>query len=91
MKPVTEPNVSWQEMQDKAVTLGEKRIINNYGIRNEYWEKLIHKKPMNHRKYEFKINSPEFNDLSLLVDTMHNASADVQYVILPVNGKNMTT
>ena len=29
---------------------------------------------MNHRKYEFKINSPEFNDLSLLVDTMHNAS-----------------
>ena len=42
---------------------------------------------MNHRKYEFKMNSPEFNDLSLLVDTMHNASADVQYVILPVNGK----
>ena len=33
---------------------------------------------MNHRKYEFKMNSPEFNDLSLLVDTMHNASADVQ-------------
>ena len=23
VKPVTEPNVSWQEMQDKAVTLGE--------------------------------------------------------------------
>ena len=43
MKPVTEPNVSWQEMQDK-VTLGEKRSSsNNYGIRNEYWEKLIHK------------------------------------------------
>lgn len=88
VKPVTEPNVSWQEMQDKAVTLGAKRSSsNNYGIRNEYWEKLMHKKPMNHRKYEFKMNSPEFNDLSLLVDTMHNAGANVQYVILPVNGK----
>ena len=44
VKPVTEPNVSWQEMQDKAVTLGEKRSSsNNYGIRNEYWEKLMHK------------------------------------------------
>ena len=41
VKPVTEPNVSWQEMQDKAVTLGEKRSSsNNYGIRNEYWENL---------------------------------------------------
>ena len=42
---------------------------------------------MNRRQYEFKMNSPEFKDLSLLVDTMHQAGADVQYVILPVNGK----
>lgn len=47
----------------------------------------MHKKPMNRRQYEFKMNSPEFKDLSLLVDTMHQAGADVQYVILPVNGK----
>ena len=37
---------------------------------------------MNRRQYEFKMNSPEFKDLSLLVDTMHQAGADVQYVIL---------
>ncbi|MGZ2417784.1 D-alanine transfer protein [Staphylococcus caledonicus] len=88
VSPMTKPDASWETMQDKAVQLGEKRSSSNdYGIRNEYWNKLTHKKPMNHRKYEFKMNSPEFNDLSLLVDTMHHAGADVQYVILPVNGK----
>lgn len=88
VKTITEPNASWKEMQDKAIALGEKRSSsNNYGIRNEYWKQLMHQKPMNHRQYEFKMNSPEFNDLSLLVDTMHQAGADVQYVILPVNGK----
>ncbi|MCJ1656814.1 D-alanyl-lipoteichoic acid biosynthesis protein DltD [Staphylococcus sp. NRL 16/872] len=86
--PITEPNVSWETMREKGEKLGEKRSSSNkYGIRNEYWKQLTTKKPMNHRKYEFKMNSPEFKDLSLLVDTMHQAGADVQYVILPVNGK----
>lgn len=85
---LTSPNDSWKNMSNKAVQLGEKRSTSNsYGIRNEYWKKLMHKKPMNRRQYEFKMNSPEFKDLSLLVDTMHQAGADVQYVILPVNGK----
>jgi D-alanine transfer protein len=32
-------------------------------------------------------NSPEFNDLKLLVDTLREGGADVEYVILPSNGK----
>ena len=39
------------------------------------------------RDYEFNIDSPEFQDLQLLVQTLHEAGADVQYVSIPANGK----
>ena len=45
-----------------------------------------HKRKVN-RDYEFNSNSPEFKDLELLVDTMREAGADIEYISLPSNGK----
>ena len=33
------------------------------------------------------ILTPEFDDLKLLVQTLHEAGADVQYVSIPSNGR----
>lgn len=58
---------------------------NKYGIKDEYWKLIKENRRKVRRDWEFNINSPEFNDLKLLVDTMREAGADVQYVsILPM-------
>ncbi|ANZ33846.1 D-alanyl-lipoteichoic acid biosynthesis protein DltD [Staphylococcus carnosus] len=88
VKPVTSEDASWSEIRDVATQYGEAHSKSNqYHIRDKYW-KLIkaHKRRMN-RDYEFNINSPEFADLKLLADTMHEAGADVEYISIPVNGK----
>lgn len=88
VKPIDSKNKSWKDLSKEAEKLGKDSTkTNKYGIRDEYW-KLInsHKRKIN-RDYEFNVNSPEFQDLALFVDTMNEAGADVQYIILPSNGK----
>lgn len=88
VKPVTQEGQSWEDIQKQAEKYGEARTKSNeFGIRDEYWDLIkSHKRKIN-RDYEFNINSPEFNDLALLVDTLNEVGADVEYIILPSNGK----
>ncbi|MCG7339447.1 D-alanyl-lipoteichoic acid biosynthesis protein DltD [Staphylococcus sp. ACRSN] len=86
--PINDKGKSWKGLTDLAEKHGQSQTkSNNYGIRDEYW-KLInsHKRKIN-RDYEFNVNSPEFQDLALFIDTMNEAGADVEYIILPSNGK----
>ncbi|WP_432370473.1 D-alanyl-lipoteichoic acid biosynthesis protein DltD [Staphylococcus chromogenes] len=79
---------SYQQLDKEAEQYGKAHSSTNpYRIKDAYW-KLIkeNKRPIN-RQYEFRTNSPEFRDLALLVDLMKAGNADVQYVVLPVNGK----
>lgn len=88
VKPVTNSSDSWQDMRDKAVQVGKDNTTSNqFDIRDPYWKLIKESKRKVKRNYEFNINSPEFQDLKLLVQTMHDAGADVQYVSIPVNGK----
>ncbi|MBF7017550.1 D-alanyl-lipoteichoic acid biosynthesis protein DltD [Staphylococcus durrellii] len=88
VKPINNDNGSWQTMKVDAEEYGGQHTKSNrFGIRDKYWELIkSHKRKIN-RNYEFNKNSPEFNDLALLVDTMRAAGADVQYVSIPSNGK----
>ncbi|SUK16829.1 poly D-alanine transfer protein DltD [Staphylococcus agnetis] len=85
----SKPNTkSYAQLDKEAEKYGKSRSSTNpYRIKDEYW-KLIkqNKRPIN-RQHEFHMNSPEFKDLALLVDLMKAGNADVQYVVLPVNGK----
>lgn len=88
VKPINRDYESWKEMKNDAEQYGDKHTkTNQFGIRDKYW-KLIqsHRRKIN-RNYEFNKNSPEFDDLALLVDTMRAAGADVQYISIPSNGK----
>lgn len=87
VKPVTNEKASWSEMKDKAVEIGKDNTKSNkFDIRDPYWKLIKENKRKINRDYEFNVNSPEFQDLELLVKTMKEAGADVQYVSIPSNG-----
>lgn len=74
-------------MKQKAVEIGKADTTSNkFGIRDQYWKLIQESKRKVRRDYEFNVNSPEFQDLELLVKTMRAAGADVQYVSIPSNG-----
>ncbi|HLR18546.1 MAG TPA: D-alanyl-lipoteichoic acid biosynthesis protein DltD [Staphylococcus sp.] len=86
--PIKRNGESWKSVQMKAENYGEARTqTNKYGIKDEYWDLIKNHKRKINRDYEFNIDSPEFNDLALLVDTLYEAGADVEYINLPSNGK----
>lgn len=75
-------------MRNKAEEIGKDNTKSNqYHIRDPYWKLIKGNKRKVKRDYEFNVNSPEFQDLKLLVQTMNKAGADVQYVSIPSNGK----
>ncbi|WP_436937311.1 D-alanyl-lipoteichoic acid biosynthesis protein DltD [Staphylococcus xylosus] len=86
--PITSKNDSWDDVMTEAEIYGTKHTkTNEFGIRDEYWDLIKkHKRKIN-RNHEFRENSPEFKDLELLVDTLREAGADVDYIIIPSNGK----
>ena len=86
--PITSKNDSWDDVMTEAEIYGAKHTkTNEFGIRDEYWDLIKkHKRKIN-RNHEFRENSPEFKDLELLVDTLREAGADVDYIIIPSNGK----
>ncbi|MBM2658150.1 D-alanyl-lipoteichoic acid biosynthesis protein DltD [Staphylococcus pseudoxylosus] len=86
--PITSKNDSWNDVMKEAEIYGAKHTkTNEFGIRDEYWDLIKkHKRKIN-RNHEFRENSPEFKDLELLVDTLREADADVDYIIIPSNGK----
>lgn len=86
--PITSKNDSWNYVMTEAEIYGAKHTkTNEFGIRDEYWDLIKkHKRKIN-RNHEFRENSPEFKDLELLVDTLREAGADVDYIIIPSNGK----
>ncbi|MFW0760348.1 D-alanyl-lipoteichoic acid biosynthesis protein DltD [Staphylococcus cohnii] len=88
IKPVTAQDESWKMLLNKSEQYGAKHSKSNmFKIRDEYWQLIKkHKRKVN-RDYEFNSNSPEFKDLELLVDTMREAGADIEYISLPSNGK----
>lgn len=86
--PVTSKNDSWDDVMTEAEIYGAKHTkTNEFGIRDEYWDLIKkHKRKIN-RNHEFRENSPEFKDLELLVDTLREAGADVDYIyLLTVSG-----
>ena len=88
VKPATREDASWDEMKHKAADIGKANTQSNkYDIRDPYWKLIKQNKRKIKRDYEFNINSPEFQDLKLLVQTLHAAGADVQYVSIPSNGR----
>ncbi|PTI02046.1 D-alanyl-lipoteichoic acid biosynthesis protein DltD [Staphylococcus xylosus] len=86
--PITSKNDSWDDVMTEAEIYGAKHTkTNEFGIRDEYWDLIKkHKRKIN-RNHEFRGNSPEFKDLELLVDTLREAGADFDYIIIPSNGK----
>ncbi len=79
--------LNWKVLDKEARQYGTHHSQSNpYQIKDEYWKKLKHKKSVS-RDHEFRLKSVEYDDLSLLVDTLNAAGADVQYVLIPVNGK----
>ncbi|MFI9032397.1 D-alanyl-lipoteichoic acid biosynthesis protein DltD [Staphylococcus pasteuri] len=88
VKPATDEKASWGQKKDKAEVIGKNNTkTNDYHIRDPYWKLIKENKRKINRDYEFNVNSPEFQDLKLLVQTMNKAGADVQYVSIPSNGK----
>lgn len=88
VEPITRKNDSWQSMMTQAESYGEAHTkTNQFGIRDDYWDLIKQHKRKINRNYEFRQNSPEFDDLKLLVDTLREGGADVEYIILPSNGK----
>ncbi|MBY6177854.1 D-alanyl-lipoteichoic acid biosynthesis protein DltD [Staphylococcus warneri] len=86
--PATDEKASWNQMRNKAEEIGKDNTKSNqYHIRDPYWKLIKGNKRKVKRDYEFNVNSPEFQDLKLLVQTMNKAGADVQYVSIPSNGK----
>ena len=86
--PATDEKASWSQMRNKAEEIGKDNTKSNqYHIRDPYWKLIKGNKRKVKRDYEFNVNSPEFQDLKLLVQTMNKAGADVQYVSIPSNGK----
>ncbi len=87
-EPITAQEASWQAIRKQAEIHGAKHSQSNaFKIRDEYWDLIkAHKRKIN-RDYEFNAHSPEFKDLELLVDTMREAGADVEYISIPSNGK----
>ncbi|ARJ51459.1 D-alanyl-lipoteichoic acid biosynthesis protein DltD [Staphylococcus lutrae] len=80
-------DLNWKALDKKAYQYGASQSRSNpYEIKDEYWHKLKHKKSIG-RQHEFRLKSVEYDDLSLLIDTMNEAGADVQYILIPVNGK----
>ncbi|MBX8994463.1 D-alanyl-lipoteichoic acid biosynthesis protein DltD [Staphylococcus pettenkoferi] len=78
----------FDQLEPQAVKFGDKHSKSNeFGIKDPYWKQLQKHRHFISRNHEFKMNSPEFKDLELLTDTLNVSGADVQYVILPVNGK----
>ncbi len=68
VKPATKPDASWDEMKQKAVEIGKADTTSNkFGIRDQYWKLIQESKRKVRRDYEFNVNSPEFQDLELLV------------------------
>ncbi len=60
--------------------------MDQFGVEIKLWKLIQESKRKVRRDYEFNVNSPEFQDLELLVKTMRAAGADVQYVSIPSNG-----
>ena len=55
-------------MKHKAADIGKANTQSNkYDIRDPYWKLIKQNKRKIKRDYEFNINSPEFQDLKLLV------------------------
>src|SRR5699024_10408818 len=88
IKPVTTQDESWKMLHNKAEQYGTKHSQSNmFKIRDENWQLIKkHKRKVN-RDDEFNSNSPEFKDLELLVDTMREAGADIEYISIPSNRK----
>ena len=79
---------SWQSLKAEAELYGRQHSMSNsFNIQDKYWHLLQAKQRKFKRHHEFKVQSPEFDDLTLLVDTMKAAGADVQYIVIPTNGK----
>ncbi|MBA8779749.1 D-alanyl-lipoteichoic acid biosynthesis protein DltD [Staphylococcus schleiferi subsp. coagulans] len=79
--------LNWNKLDENALEYGKSQSQTNpYHIKDKYWKKLQKKKSLS-RQHEFHTNSVEYDDLALLVDTLNHSGADVQYVLLPVNGK----
>ncbi|MBU0437123.1 D-alanyl-lipoteichoic acid biosynthesis protein DltD [Staphylococcus succinus] len=88
VEPIVNKSDSWKTIRNRAESYGSNQVKSNeFGIRDKYWDLIKQHKRKINRDYEFNINSPEFKDLALLVDTLHEAGADVTYINLPSNGK----
>lgn len=80
-------SLNWKALNQSAEAYGEAHSRSNpYQIKDPYWKKLKHQKSVS-RDHEFRLKSVEYDDLSLLMDTLNAAGADVQYILIPVNGK----
>ncbi|MCU5747034.1 D-alanyl-lipoteichoic acid biosynthesis protein DltD [Staphylococcus sp. SQ8-PEA] len=81
-------NRALEPLEKKAIRYGKQHSKSNeYGIKDPYWKLLKKHKRYISRNHEFKLNSPEFKDLKILTELLDASGADVQYVVLPVNGK----
>ncbi|BBK28694.1 D-alanyl-lipoteichoic acid biosynthesis protein DltD [Staphylococcus arlettae] len=79
---------SWTSLKAEAELYGQQHSMSNqYNIQDKYWQLIQAKQRKFKRNHEFKVHSPEFEDLALLVDTLKAAGADVQYIVIPTNGK----
>ncbi|MCG3401661.1 D-alanyl-lipoteichoic acid biosynthesis protein DltD [Staphylococcus massiliensis] len=88
VEPVTTKDMPYKEMQQLAEDYGQKQTSSNaFKIRDEYWDLIKANKRKINRNHEFRTKSKEYDDLALLVDTLHEAEADALFIVILTNGK----
>lgn len=88
----TLPNkLNFEELDKMAASLGEKSTGDNpFHVKQKYFDKKIAPiidKLQDSRKNLSYANSPEYDDLQLVMDAFKQAGADVLFVNPPVNGE----
>ena len=88
---VKEVSYDWENELVKASEIGKEKSSNNsFGITNEYYDKYI-KDGVDSSKGSYKdksyLNSPEYEDLKLLLELCKRNGLNPTFVSVPVHGK----
>lgn len=79
---------TWSELRHIAADYGKSHATNNkYFMKNWYYKKIMNHQKKLKRDNEFYVNSKEFEDLDLLMQSLKEAKADPLFIVLPTNGK----
>lgn len=87
-QPELVANQTFEEQIENAERYGEQRVNNEFGISTNYYNKKIEPKLTalkGYKKQEHYNESPEYDDLKLVMDAFDDAGAEALFVSIPLN------